>query len=38
MVSNKDKGGKRAICIYLPWDKPTSRQVQKTQRRQLEYF
>ncbi|MFK9092764.1 MepB family protein [Bacillus salipaludis] len=38
IVSNKGKGGKRAIRVYPPWDKPTSRQAQKTQLWQLEYF
>lgn len=38
IVSNKGKGGKRAIRVYPPWDKPTSRQAQKTQIWQLEYF
>ncbi|MFQ6421766.1 MULTISPECIES: MepB family protein [unclassified Bacillus (in: firmicutes)] len=30
--------GKRAIRVYPPWDKTTSRQAQKTQAWQLEYF
>jgi hypothetical protein len=38
VISNKGKGGKRAIRVYPPWDKPTSRQAQKTQKWQLEYF
>ncbi|AXN39510.1 MepB family protein [Peribacillus butanolivorans] len=38
IVSNKGKGGKRAIRVYPPWDKPTSRQAQKTQIWQLKYF
>ncbi|MED3090108.1 MepB family protein [Bacillus toyonensis] len=38
IVSNNGKGGKRAIRVYPPWDKPTSRQAQKTQIWQLEYF
>jgi hypothetical protein len=38
IVSNKGKGGKRAIRVYPPWDKPTSRQAQKTQIWQIEYF
>ncbi|PEA06514.1 MepB family protein [Bacillus cereus] len=38
IVSNKGKGGKRAIRVYPPWDKTTSRQAQKTQAWQLEYF
>jgi hypothetical protein len=38
IISNKGKGGKRAIRVYPPWDKPTSRQAQKTQKWQIEYF
>ncbi|PDY86783.1 MepB family protein [Bacillus toyonensis] len=38
IVSNKGKCGKRAIRVYPPWDKTTSRQAQKTQAWQLEYF
>ncbi|OOQ93201.1 MepB family protein [Bacillus cereus] len=38
IVSNKGEGGKRAIRVYPPWDKTTSRQAQKTQAWQLEYF
>ncbi|WMX56243.1 MepB family protein [Peribacillus sp. R9-11] len=38
IISNKGKGGKRAIRVYPPWDKPTSRQAQKTQIWQLKYF
>jgi hypothetical protein len=38
IVSNNGKGGKRAIRVYPPWDKPTSRQAQKTQKWQMEYF
>ncbi|RAV14179.1 MepB family protein [Paenibacillus contaminans] len=38
IVSSKGKGGKRAIRVYPPWDKPASRQAQKTQSWQLEYF
>jgi hypothetical protein len=38
IVSSKGKGGKRAIRVYPPWDNPTSRQAQKTQRWQLDYF
>lgn len=37
IVSNK-KEGKRAIRVYPPWDITTSRQAQKTQKWQLEYF
>ena len=38
ILSNEGKGGKRAIRVYPPWDNPTSRQAQKTQKWQLEYF
>lgn len=38
IVSKNGKGGKRAIRIYPPWDKPISRQAKKTQAWQLEYF
>jgi hypothetical protein len=38
IVSNKGEGGKRAIRVYPPWDKPTSHQAQKTQKWQSEYF
>ncbi len=35
ILSSKGKGGKRAIRVYPPSDKPISRQAQKTQTRQL---
>lgn len=38
ILSNKNKGGKRAIRVYPSWDKPTSKQAQKTQAWQLKYF
>lgn len=38
IVSIQGLGGKRAIRVYPPWDKPTSQQAQKTQKWQLEYF
>ncbi|MEK5038441.1 MepB family protein [Sporosarcina sp. FSL K6-3457] len=38
IVSKNGASGKRAIRIYPPWDKPTSRQAQKTQDWQLAYF
>ncbi|MFD0679313.1 MULTISPECIES: MepB family protein [unclassified Paenibacillus] len=38
IVSNNGEGGKRAIRVYPPWDKPKSSQALKTQRWQLEYF
>jgi hypothetical protein len=37
IVSDK-KEGKRAIRVYPPWDSTTSKQAQKTQKWQLEYF
>ena len=30
--------GKRAIRVYPPWDEVTSKQAQKTQKWQLDYF
>ena len=38
IVSENGQGGKRAIRVYPPWDKPMSRQAQKTQDWQLNYF
>ncbi|WP_017689819.1 MepB family protein [Paenibacillus sp. PAMC 26794] len=38
IVSDQGKGGKRAIRVYPPWDKPTSKQALKTQQWQLECF
>lgn len=38
ILSNNGQGGKRAIRLYPPWDHPTSRQAQKTQKWQLDYF
>lgn len=38
IVSKQGVGGKRAIRVYPPWDKTESRQAQKTQRWQLDYF
>lgn len=38
VLSKKGEGGKRAMRVYPPWDNPTSRQAQKTQKWQLEYF
>jgi hypothetical protein len=38
IVSNLGKGGKRAIRVYPPWDQTASRQAQKTQAWQMEYF
>jgi len=38
ILSNEGIGGKRAMRVYPPWDKPTSRQAIKTQEWQLQYF
>lgn len=38
IVSVNEKGGKRGIRVYPPWDTTTSRQAQKTQKWQLNYF
>ncbi|AOM78834.1 MepB family protein [Pedobacter steynii] len=38
IISNNGKEGKRAIRVYPPWDKTTSRQAMRTQKWQLEYF
>lgn len=38
ILSKDGKGGKRAIRVYPPWDKTTSKQAQKTQQWQLNYF
>ncbi|MFC5472784.1 MepB family protein [Paraherbaspirillum soli] len=38
IVSKNGAGGKRAIRVYPPWDRTTSRQAQKTQSWQLKYF
>ncbi len=38
VVSLNGAGGKRAIRVYPPWDKPESRQAEKTQNWQLPYF
>jgi hypothetical protein len=37
-VTNGKKEGKRAIRVYPPWDVTTSKQAQKTQKWQLDYF
>lgn len=37
-ISKKSNGGKRAMRIYPPWDKPDSLQAKKTQSWQLPYF
>lgn len=38
IFSVNKKGGKRAIRVYPPWDKATSKQAEKTQKWQLDYF
>lgn len=38
ILSKKGKGGKRGIRVYPPWDKPTSKQAEKTQAWQSAYF
>lgn len=38
IVSNKTTEGKRAIRVYPSWDKTESKQAQKTQKWQLNYF
>jgi len=38
IVSKQGKGGKRAIRVYPPWDKPMSLQAKKTQCWQLKHF
>ncbi|HPI41042.1 MAG TPA: MepB family protein [Pseudobdellovibrionaceae bacterium] len=38
VFSLNGKGGKQAIRVYPPWDKTESRQAEKTQNWQLEFF
>jgi hypothetical protein len=38
IFSSHGKGGKRAIRVYPPWDKPESPQAARTQAWQLKYF
>lgn len=38
ILSVGGEGGKRAIRVYPPWDRPTSQQALKTQSWQLLYF
>ena len=38
IFSLNDKGGKRAIRVYSPWDKVSSRQALLTQKWQMQYF
>ncbi|HEU4791423.1 MAG TPA: MepB family protein [Flavobacterium sp.] len=37
-IVSDEKEGKRAIRVYPPWDITTSKQAQKTQKWQLDYF
>lgn len=38
VLSKNGENGKRAIRIYPPWDKVTSKQAEKTQNWQVKYF
>lgn len=38
ILTQNGKSGKRGIRVYPPWDKPESKQAEKTQRWQLPYF
>lgn len=38
VFSTNNKGGKRAIRVYTPWDEATSAQAIKTQKWQVQYF
>ena len=38
IVSKNEKGGKRGIRVYAPWDKPENKQAIKTQAWQVNYF
>jgi hypothetical protein len=38
IISKNNIGGKRAMRVYPPWDKTTSKRAEKTQRWQLLYF
>jgi hypothetical protein len=38
ILSANNKEGKRAIRVYPPWDETLSKQAQKTQKWQLDYF
>ena len=37
-MSKDKKGGKRAMRVYPPWDNPESKQAEKSQKWQLQYF
>ena len=38
IISQNEKGGKRGIRVYAPWDKPENKQAIKTQDWQANYF
>lgn len=38
IITSNGKEGKRGIRVYPPWDKTTSKQAEKTQKWQSEYF
>lgn len=38
IISNNNTSGKRGVRVYPPWDFPTSKQAEKTQSWQIEYF
>ena len=38
IISQNGKSGKRGIRVYPPWDKPKSKQAEKTQNWQLNFF
>lgn len=38
IISQNEKGGKRGIRVYVPWDKPTNKQAMQTQAWQVHYF
>jgi hypothetical protein len=38
IIASSEKGGKRAMRIYPPWDKANNSQAKKTQAWQLQYF
>ena len=38
IFSQNEKGGKRGIRVYPPWDKAMNKQAEKTQNWQLKYF
>lgn len=38
VIALDGRGGKRAMRVYPPWDRPASRQAEKTQQWQADYF